>query len=120
MVEGIIAAIVGIVAGVGGKVVYDRQQETKSKNTAEQVIAQAERKASDIVLKEAPETFSTDCTFNVPAFSLSSSFSTISLFWSALLSCSGARNRDMLKRVTKPFRSSSNSRSMGLPSHLPL
>ena len=55
MVEGIIAAIVGIIAGVGGKVVYDRQQETKSKNTAEQVIAQAERKASDIVLKAKDE-----------------------------------------------------------------
>ena len=55
MVEGIIAAIVGIIAGVGGKVVYDRQQETKSKNTAEQVVAQAERKASDIVLKAKDE-----------------------------------------------------------------
>ena len=55
MVEGIIAAIVGIIAGVGGKVVYDRRQETKSKNTAEQVIAQAERKASDIVLKAKDE-----------------------------------------------------------------
>ena len=51
----IIAAIVGIIAGVGGKVVYDHQQETKSKNTAEQVIAQAERKASDIVLKAKDE-----------------------------------------------------------------
>lgn len=46
-----IAAAVGLLAGVGGKVVYDKQRVTSSKHTAEKEIARAERKASDIVLK---------------------------------------------------------------------
>lgn len=55
MIEGIFAAIVGVIAGAGGKVVYDKQRVKNSQNTAEKVIAQAERKASDIVLKAKDE-----------------------------------------------------------------
>lgn len=55
MIEGIFAAIVGVIAGAGGKVVYDKQRVKNSQDTAEKVIAQAERKASDIVLKAKDE-----------------------------------------------------------------
>jgi len=55
MIEGIFAAIVGVIAGAGGKVVYDKQRVKNSQNTAEKVITQAERKASDIVLKAKDE-----------------------------------------------------------------
>ncbi|MFZ1258799.1 MAG: ribonuclease Y [Candidatus Saccharimonas sp.] len=50
MIE-IIAAVVGLVVGVGGKFVYDKQRVSSSKHTAEKEIARAERKASEIVLK---------------------------------------------------------------------
>ena len=55
MIEGIIAAIVGAVIGVGGKVAYDKQVQTRGKETAEKLVARAERKASDIVLKAKDE-----------------------------------------------------------------
>lgn len=55
MIEVILAAIVGAIAGAGGKVVYDKQRVKNSQDTAEKVIAQAERKASDIVLKAKDE-----------------------------------------------------------------
>ena len=55
MIEGIIAAIVGAAIGVGGKVAYDKQVQTKGKETAEKLVARAERKASDIVLKAKDE-----------------------------------------------------------------
>jgi len=51
MVEGIIAAIIGILAGVGGKVAYDTQQKNGGKHKADQTIADAKTKASDIILK---------------------------------------------------------------------
>ncbi len=51
MIEGIIAAIVGVLAGVGGTVVYDRQRKAGGKHKADQTIAEAQTKASDIVLK---------------------------------------------------------------------
>ena len=51
MIEGIIAAIVGVLAGVGGTVVYDRQRKAGGKHKADQTIAEAKTKASDIVLK---------------------------------------------------------------------
>ena len=54
MIE-IFAAIVGIAAGVGGKIAYDKQTAANSKNTAAKLVAQAERKASDIVLKAKDE-----------------------------------------------------------------
>ncbi len=55
MIEAIIAAIVGIVAGVGGTTVYVRQRRLGSKHKSEQVIAEAKTKASDIVLKAKDE-----------------------------------------------------------------
>lgn len=51
----IIAAVVGIVAGVGGKITYDKQRVTKSQHNADKIIARAETKASDIVLKAKDE-----------------------------------------------------------------
>ncbi len=51
MVEGIIAALIGVFAGVGGTVVYDRQRKVGGKHKADQTIADAKTKASDIVLK---------------------------------------------------------------------
>lgn len=50
MIE-VIVAIVGLIAGVGGKLAYDRQRATSSKHQAEKEVARAERKASDIILK---------------------------------------------------------------------
>jgi len=55
MVEAIIAAVVGLFAGVGGTVVYERQQATNGKHKAEKEIANAKSKASDIVLKAKDE-----------------------------------------------------------------
>jgi ribonuclease Y len=55
MVEGIIAAVIGVLAGVGGTVVYDRQRKAGSKHRAEKEIAEAKSKASDIVLKAKDE-----------------------------------------------------------------
>lgn len=51
MLEGIIAAIIGVLAGVGGTVVYSRQQKVNNKSRADQVVADAKTKASDIVIK---------------------------------------------------------------------
>jgi len=55
MVEGIIAAVIGILAGVGGKVAYDQQKKAGSKHKADQLLADAKTKASDIVLKAKDE-----------------------------------------------------------------
>lgn len=55
MVEGIIAALVGILAGVGGKVAYDQQKKTGAKHKVDQSIADAKTKAADIVLKAKDE-----------------------------------------------------------------
>lgn len=55
MIEGIIAAIVGILAGVGGKITYDKQRKATGKHTADKLIADAKNKASDIVLKAKDE-----------------------------------------------------------------
>lgn len=55
MVEGIIAALIGVLAGVGGTVVYDRQKRAGGKHKADQTIADAKTKASDIVLKAKDE-----------------------------------------------------------------
>jgi ribonuclease Y len=54
MIE-LIAAIVGIIAGVGGKFVYDKQRATSSKHSAEKVVARAETKASEILVKAKDE-----------------------------------------------------------------
>ncbi|HBO64442.1 TPA: ribonuclease Y [Candidatus Saccharibacteria bacterium] len=55
MIEGIIAAVIGVLAGVGGTVVYDRQRKVGGKHKADQAIAEAKTKASDIVLKAKDE-----------------------------------------------------------------
>jgi ribonuclease Y len=55
MVEGIIAAIIGILAGVGGKIGYDQTRRAGSKHKADHTIADAKTKASDIVLKAKDE-----------------------------------------------------------------
>lgn len=55
MIEGVIAALVGLFAGAAGKFAYDKQRATNSKHNAEKIIARAETKASDIVLKAKDE-----------------------------------------------------------------
>lgn len=55
MVEGIIAAVIGVLAGVGGTVTYERQRRAGGKHKADQVVADAKTKASDIVLKAKDE-----------------------------------------------------------------
>lgn len=58
MVEGLIAAVLGVVFGVGGTVVYEKRREAAGKTTAEKEIAKAKIKASDIVLKAKDEVLS--------------------------------------------------------------
>lgn len=55
MIEGVIAAVIGVLAGVGGTVAYDRQKRATGKHTADQAVAEAKNKASDIVLKAKDE-----------------------------------------------------------------
>lgn len=52
---GIIAAVIGILAGVGGTVAYDQQRKTGGRHKAEKEIAAAKTKASEIVLKAKDE-----------------------------------------------------------------
>jgi len=55
MVEGIIAAVIGILAGVGGTTVYTRTKVAGGKHKADQLIADAKTKASNVVLKAKDE-----------------------------------------------------------------
>jgi ribonuclease Y len=55
MVEGIVAAIIGLLAGVGGTFAYERQRGAGGKHKADQLVADAKTKASDIVLKAKDE-----------------------------------------------------------------
>lgn len=55
MIEGIIAAIVGLFVGAGGTVAYERQRGVQGKVKAEKELAHAKAKASDIVLKAKDE-----------------------------------------------------------------
>lgn len=55
MVEGIVAAIIGVLAGVGGTFAYERQRAAGGKHRADQLVADAKTKASDIVLKAKDE-----------------------------------------------------------------
>jgi ribonuclease Y len=48
---GIIAAVIGILAGVGGTVVYDQKRKSGGKQKAEKEIANAKHKAADILLQ---------------------------------------------------------------------
>lgn len=54
MIE-LIAVIVGLLAGVGGKFVYDKQRTSSSKHNAERVLARAEVKASEVILRAKDE-----------------------------------------------------------------
>lgn len=55
MIEGIIAAVIGVIFGTAGTVVYQKRQVAAGKNHAEKEIAQAKARASDIVLKAKDE-----------------------------------------------------------------
>lgn len=55
MLEGLVAAVLGVVFGVGGTVVYDKRREAAGKTTVEKEIAKAKSKAGDIVLKAKDE-----------------------------------------------------------------
>ena len=55
MIEGIVAAIIGVLAGVGSTVVYEKRRQSGGKLKAEKEIALAKTKASDIVLKAKDE-----------------------------------------------------------------
>lgn len=55
MIEGIIAALVGVLFGVAGTVTYEKRRIAAGKNKAEKEIAHAQTKASDIVLKAKDE-----------------------------------------------------------------
>jgi len=55
MIEGIAAAVVGVIFGVGGTFVYEKRRIVDGKNKAEKEIASAKAKAADIVLKAKDE-----------------------------------------------------------------
>jgi len=55
MLEGIIAALVGIFAGAGGTYAYEKKRTVGGKHKAEKTIADAKNKASDIILKAKDE-----------------------------------------------------------------
>lgn len=55
MIEGLIAAVIGILAGAGGTAVYARTKAVGGKHKADQLVADAKTKASDIVLKAKDE-----------------------------------------------------------------
>lgn len=55
MIEGIIAAVLGAIFGIGGTFVYEKRRQAAGKNKAEQEIAKAKIKAGDIVLKAKDE-----------------------------------------------------------------
>ncbi len=50
MIE-ILAAVAGLLLGIGGKFAYDKQRTASSKHSAEKTVARAETKASEIILK---------------------------------------------------------------------
>ena len=55
MVEGIIAAVVGMLLGAGGHYAYEKKRVAEGKTKAEKEIANAQKRASDIVLKAKDE-----------------------------------------------------------------
>jgi ribonuclease Y len=60
MIEGIIAAFIGVFAGVGGTFVYEKRRQTGGKLKVEKALAQAQTKASEIVLKAKDEALQID------------------------------------------------------------
>ncbi len=55
MIEVVIAAVIGVSAGIGGTALYDKRRTTAAKGRADREIAEAKTKASDIVLKAKDE-----------------------------------------------------------------
>ncbi len=55
MIEGIIAAVIGALIGVGGTATYVKQRSLGGKHKADKAIADAKTKASDIVIKAKDE-----------------------------------------------------------------
>ncbi|MEO7904348.1 MAG: Rnase Y domain-containing protein, partial [Candidatus Saccharimonadales bacterium] len=55
MIEAIIAAVIGVIFGVGGTVTYERRRIADGKNKADKEIAQAKTRAGDIVLAAKDE-----------------------------------------------------------------
>lgn len=55
MLEVIITALIGISAGVGGTIAYEKKQGLGGKKKADKALADAKNKASDIVLKAKDE-----------------------------------------------------------------
>ena len=51
MIEGIIAAFIGVFAGIGGTVAYEKRRRINGQNKAEQAIADARFKAADVILQ---------------------------------------------------------------------
>lgn len=60
MFETIIAIVIGAFAGVGGTFVYEKRRQTSGKLKADKELAQAQTKASDIVLKAKDEALELD------------------------------------------------------------
>ena len=58
MILAILASIVGLVFGVGGTVVYERQRVAKGKAKRDKQLADASREASEIILKAKDEALS--------------------------------------------------------------
>ena len=55
MIEGLIAATVGVIFGIGGTFTYERRQAASGRRKAEQAVIKAQTKAGDIVLKAKDE-----------------------------------------------------------------
>ena len=55
MIEGIIAAVIGVVFGVGGTIAYEKKRVASGKSEIEKELTKAKNKASDIVLKAKDE-----------------------------------------------------------------
>lgn len=58
MIEGIIAALLGVIFGVGGTVAYEKKRVASGKSEIERELAKAKAKAGDIVLKAKDEAIS--------------------------------------------------------------
>ena len=58
MIEGIIAALLGVIFGVGGTVAYEKKRVASGKSEIERELAKAKTKAGDIVLKAKDEAIS--------------------------------------------------------------
>jgi ribonuclease Y len=55
MIEGIIAAVVGVLFGVGGTIAYEKKRVASGKSEIEKELAKAKARAGDIVLKAKDE-----------------------------------------------------------------